>query len=162
MKKITILLLSLFFVFSFMTVDVSAFDEDFAPYVINFSLTPDFDVYSTEGNETRASGLISSYGLNLTKSGSTLTISGRTTGTVEVVRSGFKDLMVQRRKTSDDSWKDYYEYGNLYVDGFAAFLETNLEVAPNYQYRITCKHYAKKSLLVVQTISNVSNIVTTV
>ena len=62
----------------------------------------------------------------------------------------------------DYDWEDYYVYGDLYIDAFAANLDTTLIVPPNYQYRISCKHYAKKNWLMVQTIANTSNIVTTV
>ena len=41
---------------------------------------------------------------------------------------------------------------------FAAFAGA-VSVAAGYQYRISCKHYAKKSLLVTQNISNTSNVV---
>ena len=164
MKRMVSLFLSVFMMFSFFVFDASAIEEDFTPYVISFDLTDDIDenIFFTEENNTRATGLISSYGLSLSKTGSTLHITGRTYGTSEVIKSGFKDLMVQRRKTIDDPWEDYYEYGNVYRDTFAAALDTKLAVAANYQYRVTCKHYAKKNILSVQTISNVSNIVTTV
>ncbi|MBE6776430.1 MAG: hypothetical protein E7543_09645 [Ruminococcaceae bacterium] len=161
MKRMIIVLLCIATMFSFFAFSVNATEVDFVPYVVRLEIT-EGTVNKIENSDTRASGLIRYYSLYLSKTGSTLNITGTTTGSMEVVRSGFKDLVVQRRKTSDDAWKDYYEYGNLYVDAFGANLDTTLAVAPNYQYRITCKHYAKKSLLVVQTISNVSNIVTTV
>lgn len=161
MKRMIIALLCAATMFSFFSFNVSATEEEFLPYVIDFELT-EGTIEKIENSDNRASGLIHTYSLYLTKTGSTLHLTGTTVGSTEVVRVGFKDLMVQRRKTSDDEWKDYYEYGNLYSDTFLARLDTTLAVAPNYQYRITCKHYAKKSLLVVQTLSNVSNIVTTV
>ncbi len=163
MKKLITLLLCLSLMFSFFIFEVSASSEEvFIPYVVDFNLTSDFEEAETGDNSTRATGLIRSYSLYLTKTGSTLNITGQTYGSVEVVRSGFKNLTIQRRKTSDYAWEDYYEYGNLYIDAFAANLDTKLVVPANYQYRISCKHYAKKNLLMVQTVSNVSNIVTTV
>lgn len=141
--------------------EVSATDyEKSSPYVVDFVLTSENEILIENGSETRATDLIFSYGLGLTKSGTTLNITGKTIGSNEVVKAGFKDLEVERRKTSSDSWKTYYDYGNVYRDAGAANLNTTLVVEAGYQYRISCKHYAKKSLLSTQTISNTSNIVT--
>lgn len=145
---------------STLVVQVNAAEMDaFTPYVVDFVLTTDVVGASDAGDNTRAS-LIHAYGLDLTKNGNTLHITGQTYGSTEVVKCGFKDLTIQRRKTSDDSWKDYYEYGNVYVDSVLANLNTTLVVESGYQYRISCKHYAKKNLLSVQTIANTSGIVT--
>lgn len=160
MKRIIVVMLCVATMFSFFTFSINASEENL-PNIVSLELTEVIDT-DTGNNNIRATGLIHTYSLHLTKTGSTLNIVGTTIGSTEVVRSGFKDLIIQRRKTTDDAWKDYYEYGNLYADTFGARLDTTLAVASNYQYRITCKHYAKKSLLSVQTISNVSNIVTTV
>ncbi|MEE1322028.1 MAG: hypothetical protein UHM85_10945 [Acutalibacteraceae bacterium] len=163
MKKVVSLTLSIILMFSFFIFDTSALnDEDFVPYVVDFSLTSDFADIANNENNTRATGLILSYSIYLTKTGSTLNITGQTHGSMEVVKCGFKDLTVQRRKSSSYDWEDYYEYGNVYADTWMANLDTTLVVPANYQYRITCKHYAKKNLLMVQTVSNTSNIVTTV
>lgn len=161
MKRIVSFLLSVVLMVSFYAFDIGAVDDEPSPpYVIDFVLTTESESTDVEQNSSRVSGLITSYGLSLSKSGTTLEISGRTHGTSEVIKSGFKNLTVERRKTSDDSWEDYYEYGNVYRDAFAASLSTSLVVASGYQYRISCKHYAKKNLLAIQTISNTSNIVT--
>lgn len=136
-------------------------DEKFVPYVVDFTLSADIDNFTVDGEtNTRASGLINSYGLNLSVTGTTLKITGQTHGSTDVVKCGFKDLTIQRRKSSSYSWEDYYEYGNLYVDATFASLNTTLAVESGYQYRISCKHYAKKNLLMVETISNTSGIVT--
>lgn len=161
MKKIVSFLLTVVLIGSFYAFDVNAVDnETVVPYVVEFVLTTESDKIEDGGNNARATGLITSYGLSLSKSGTTLNINGRTNGTSEVVKSGFKNLTIQRRKTSSDSWEDYYEYGNVYADAFAANLSTTLVVESGYQYRISCKHYAKKNILSVQTIENTSNIVT--
>lgn len=140
--------------------EVNAEEYSFVPYIIDFSVTSAEVDQSNISDNTRATGLIYAYGLDLSKSGNTLHITGQTYGFGDVVKAGFKDLTIQRRKTSDDSWKDYYDYGNVYVDGWGANLDTTLVVESGYQYRISCKHYAKKSLLVTQTIANTSGIVT--
>lgn len=160
MKKIFSFFICLVLIFSLFTVEVNASETDvFIPYVVEFTLTTDVVQDLSASDNTRAS-LIHSYGLNLSKTGNTLNITGRTCGSTEVVKSGFKDLTVERRKTSDDSWKDYYEYGNVYADAFMANLDTTLVVESGYQYRISCKHYAKKNIFSVQTIANTSGIVT--
>ena len=161
MKRCFSSLLCIVLILLCFTVDISAVNEEtFVPYVVNLVVTTDFDEETIHSNDTRATGLIYSYSLYLTKTGTTLNITGQTHGTIDVVKTGFKDLTIQRRKTSDDSWKDYYEYGNLYAEAVAANLNTTLVVESGYQYRISCKHYAKKNLLSVQTIANTSGIVT--
>ena len=143
--------------FSFFGVESVAVDYSEEAKVIDFVLTDE----SLENlNKTRASGLIYAYGIDISKNGTTLLIAGETDCISAVVKCGFKNLTVERRKTSSDSWEDYYEYGNVYADSNFANLSTSLSVASGYQYRVTCKHYAKKSLLVTQTISNTSGIVT--
>lgn len=161
MKKIIAVLLSLITLVSFSAFNISATDVNYeVPVVVDFSLTTNTDLDFADESDTRASGLIFSTALGIATSGSTLLIEGKTLCSMEVVKCGFKDLMVQRRASSSDSWRDYYEFGNVYVDTSTANLSTELAVARGYQYRVTCKHYAKKSLLVTQTISNTSNIVT--
>ena len=160
MKKIIAVLLSMITLVSFSTFNISATDANYeVPVVVDFLLTTNTDL-DVSDESTRASGLIFSTALGIATEGSNLLIEGKTLCSTEVVRCGFKDLMVQRRASGSDSWRDYYEYGNVYTDWSSAGLSTTLAVARGYQYRVTCKHYAKKSLLVTQTISNTSNIVT--
>lgn len=137
----------------------AANEEDFVPYVVDFSLTsPTFET-ANKVDESRASGLILSYKLALSASGNTLTIRAETYCVASVVKSGFKNLVVQRKLTTSSTWSDYYDYGDLYNDNYAALLTTKLAVSSGYQYRVTCKHYAKKSLLVTENITNTSNVV---
>jgi hypothetical protein len=160
MKRYFSVFLCFVLMFSFLSVEANAAEDNvFTPYVVDFSLTTETDEDTSEGNNARAS-LIHSYSLYLTKTGTTLNITGQTYGSGDVVKAGFKDLTIQRRKTSDDDWEDYYEYGNVYIEATFANLSTTLVVEAGYQYRISCKHYAKKNLLSVQTIANTSNIVT--
>lgn len=161
MKKAITVLMCMILLFSSLVFNAGAENnEEFTPYVIDFVVTTDLSNAENVDAETRATGLIHSYYLSLSKSGTTLILSGETVGTSEVVRTGFKNLVVERRKTSSDSWKEYYDYGNIYYDTILTNLSTTLAVESGYQYRISCKHYAKKSLLVTQTVSNTSNIVT--
>ena len=109
---------------------------------------------------TRANDLINAWAIAISKSGTnTLNIAGMTTGTTEVVKSGFKEVVVQRRASSSSSWTDYITYKDLYIDEIAYNLGKKITVTTGYQYRVTCIHYAKKNFFSVQKIDNVSNIV---
>lgn len=114
----------------------------------------------TVDDNTRATGLISAYAIAISKSGTnTLNIAGKTTGTADVVKSGFKEVVVQRRVNSSSSWTDYVTYKDIYIDQIGYVLSKSLTVTTGYQYRVTCIHYAKKNIFSVQKIDNVSNIV---
>ena len=160
MKRFVSLLLSAIILFTCCAFQTSAMNEEnFVPYVIDFSLTsPNFEKES-EVSENRASGLILIYGLEISVTGTTLKIRGETYCNDEVVKSGFKNLVVQRKKTTSATWSDYYDYGDIYSDTYSTSINTTLAVASGYEYRVTCKHYAKKSWLVTQSISNTSNVV---
>lgn len=143
MKKIIAVFICVIMVFSSLVLNVYATD----------------DITMSETSQTRATGLILSYSLSITKSGTTLKIAGSTGCNPDVVKCGFKNLTVERRLNSSCSWEDYYEYGNVYVDEASAALSTSLTVESGYQYRVTTKHYAKQNIILVQTISNESNII---
>lgn len=116
-------------------------------------------IYTADEN-TRATGLISLYAIAISKTGTnTLNIAGKTTGTASVVKSGFKEVVVQRRASSSASWTDYVTYEDLYWDEVAYVLTKTLTVPTGYQYRVTCIHYAKKNIFSVQKIENVSNVI---
>lgn len=159
-KKCILLVLSLALVFTGCMIPVNAKNgEEDVPYVIDFSLASPIIEDEFIPNDSRASGLIVYYSLGLTKTGTTLNISAKTYCTSEVVKCGFKNLVVERKKSTSSTWSEYYDFGNVYVETNAASLSTTLSVASGYQYRLSCKHYAKKSLLVTESISNTSNIV---
>ena len=95
MKKIISILLCVTMLMATFAFDISATNEtDNTPIILSFSLTGDFDETAANGNETRVSGLITSYGLSLEKSGTTLKIYGQTYGSPGVVRTGFKDTQI--------------------------------------------------------------------
>ena len=99
---------------------------------------------SSSSSGTRATGLIRSYSLHY----------GLTSCDLSVVRCGFKGLKVQRRLNSSSSWTTYHDYGNDYIDSDYYAIGFGLNVEPGYQYRLVCKHYAKKNILSIETISN--------
>lgn len=114
----------------------------------------------TADENTRATGLISAYAIAISKSGTnTLNIAGKTTGTYDVVKSGFKEVVIQRRASSSAAWTDYITYEDLYITEIAYNLAKSITVPTGYQYRVTCIHYAKKNFLSVQKIDNVSNVI---
>ena len=161
MKRFISLVLCAILILTCCVFQTNAVDEDESvPYIVDFSLSS--RIYETEREtaENRASGLITYIDLKLSVSGTNLKILAETYGIADVVKSGFKNLVVQRRKNSSYSWSEYYDFGNVYVETNVASLSTTLSVASGYQYRLSCKHYAKKSLLVTQSISNTSGIVT--
>lgn len=109
---------------------------------------------------TYTSGLITRYAISATKSGNNLIITGLTSCIGTVVKCGFTKVTIQRRKNSSYSWSKYQSYSDLYNDNFAYNLKKTLAVDKGYQYRITCTHYAKKSLFSTEKIDNTSNTVT--
>lgn len=134
--------------------DVSLTDEEIAAIL---ALNPN---NPTTNENVRASDLIAFYSIGISKDGNTLYVVGKTTGTTQVVKSGFKEVVIQRRVNSSSSWTDYVTYEDIYWDEFACVLSKSLTVPSGYQYRVTCVHYAKKNIFSVQKIDNVSNILT--
>lgn len=123
------------------------------------------DAYAPETVETqnedmaRISGLIATYYIGISASGTSLTFGAKIVCKTDVVKCGFKEIMIQRRKSSTDSWADYFSYKELYADGSSYTYAKTVPVTSGYQYRATCKHYAKKNLLSTQTINDTSNTV---
>lgn len=121
------------------------------------------DAYAPETVETqnedmaRISGLISTYYIGISASGTSLSFVAKIACKPEVVKCGFKEIMIQRRKSSSDSWADYFSYKEIYADRSSNTYAKTVPVTSGYQYRATCKHYAKKSLLSTQTINDTSN-----
>ncbi len=115
----------------------------------------------TVDEESRATGLIAAYAIAISKSGTnTLNIAGLTTGTSQVVKAGFKEVVIQRRAINGSTWSDYITYEDLYWDAGAYNLAKSVTVPSGYDYRVTCIHYAKKNIFSVQKIDNVSNVIT--
>lgn len=120
------------------------------------------DILSQNPNNqisTRASGLILTYAIGVSGSGSNLLIAGNTICAPDVVKSGFTVVTIHRRKSSTTSWSKYKTYEDLYRKAPSYTLTKTIAVATGYQYRVTCTHYAKKSLFSTQKISNTSNVV---
>lgn len=123
------------------------------------------DAYALEideaqnGDMARISGLIATYYIGVSASGTSLSFVAKMVCKTEVVKCGFKEIMIQRRKSSTDSWADYFSYKEIYADRSSNTYAKTVPVTSGYQYRATCKFYAKKSLFSTQTINDTSNTV---
>lgn len=106
------------------------------------------------------SGLIKTYSISIGKSGSNLIIAGKTNCSYEVTKCGFTKVTIQQRKNSSSSWSEYKSYTDLYNNTSIYNLSKTIAVPSGYQYRVTCKHYAKKNIFSTESISNTSNTVT--
>lgn len=128
------------------TLTQEEFDKIISPYEVNREYE-------------RTSGLIVAYALGLQRNGSNINIAGKTSCNADVVKCGFTVLKIQRRANSSSSWEPYTTYNDLYEDSSAYILTKTIYAPTGYQYRATCTHYAKKSLLSTEKINNTSNIV---
>ncbi|MCM1114953.1 MAG: hypothetical protein NC397_05600 [Clostridium sp.] len=149
-----------------MLVPTTAFANEEEPDWVDANFTDEqMEEILNQGNGNdntvqRASGLINLYAIGISKSGTTINIIGKTIGNTEVVKSGFTKVVIQRRANSSSSWSNYKTYKDIYADLPACYLSKSITVAKGYQYRATCVHYAKKSLLSTQKLDNTSNTVT--
>ncbi|MGN0527333.1 MAG: hypothetical protein ACI4IF_07845 [Acutalibacteraceae bacterium] len=123
------------------------------------ALNPIYAEYE-ESLNTRSTGLIIKKSLAIAKDGTKLVIKGYTYGSDEVIKCGFKEVVVQRRANSSASWSYYKTYKDLYSESTKYTLNKSLTVATGYQYRVTAIHYAKKSLLSTQKIEVVTGYLT--
>lgn len=117
------------------------------------------DEIAMSDDMARISGLITSYSIKLSKSGSTLRIVANTDCVVGVTKCGLKTLTIQKRNSPTSAWENYIVFNNLYSDSASHTYTNSYNVPSSYQYRATCTHYAKKSLLNTDTKDNTSNIV---
>lgn len=99
-----------------------------------------------------ATGLITSKRLTLAIDGNNLVIQGTTTGTYDVVKCGFKYITLQRYENG--AWKDYVKFEDLYSESSSCSVTKFVAAAKGYSYRVTARHYAKKSLLSTEKIDN--------
>lgn len=123
------------------------------------------DEYAPETVETqnddmaRISGLIATYYIGVSGSGSTLAIVAKMTCRTDVVKCGFKDITIQKRKNSTASWENYFSYKELYVDDSSYTYTKTPTVPTGSQYRAICTFYAKKNIFSTQSFEVTSNTV---
>lgn len=111
-----------------------------------------FEHTYSESIQEYTEGLIRVHLLGISKNGNILMISGDTKGISDVKKSGFTEVVIQRKKASESKWSDYKTYKDLYSDSNNYNLSKSVAVESGYQYRVTAIHYAKKSLLSTQKI----------
>ena len=164
MKKTVSSILAVFLslLFLFQTSLAALADEE--PDWQDISLTQEeFDeILSQNPNNQIAaytSGLILSYSIGISKSGSKLVIAGTTFCGSNVKKCGFSVVTIKRRTSSTASWTTYKTYEDLYRDSYSYTLSKTIAVTSGYQYKVYCTHYAKKSLLSTEKISNSSNVI---
>lgn len=159
-SRLLAIVLALLFVFQ---TSLTAFAED-EPDWQDVTLTQEeFDniYYSNPSNQisTFASGLIISYGIAISSSGSNLLIAGRTLCDLDIVKCGFTVVTIKRRTASSLPWTTYKTYNDLYNSSSTYTLTKTISVSTGYQYRVYCTHYAKKNLFSTEKIENASNVI---
>lgn len=163
MKKVlkNIFIVCLSFV---MMMPFTAYAEETTPELRDITLTQEelddiLSPYVVDNSMARTTGLINLYGIAIQRNGTKLRIAGKTYCVPDVVKCGFTEIVIQRRSSSSDSWSQYGKYTDLYEDSSSYLLTKEISISNSFQYRVTCVHYAKKSIFSTEKINNVSNIV---
>lgn len=132
-----------------------ATNEDTTMYEDNYTVEePKMIAYGEyeENSKMRATGLITGRNIYIQKSGTSISINGYTECSSKVEKTGFKEVVIERRKNSSSSWSEYKVYEDLYSSSSSYTLRKTVAVPSGYQYRVTAIHYAKASLLSTQKI----------
>ncbi len=113
----------------------------------------------TETVVPASEGLISNYSLWASNYNGSLCVSSvmRTSSTMEEI--GIKNLTVQY-SYDNSNWYDEWNAGNFLDYGTNTYTLSNYIIALDRSecyYRVTCTHYAKKSIFNTQSDSNTSN-----
>ncbi len=95
----------------------------------------------------RATGLIISKSLKLSKTSSALKITATTTCASDVDKCGFTYIKLQRKVNG--SWTDYKTYTDQYSESTSKTFSKSVSVPTAYTYRVICEHYAEKSKLLI-------------
>ena len=118
------------------------------------------DLNPQKNASTRASDLILLYNVGIDKDGTNLNLVAKLTCDLDVVKCGFKKILIQRRTNANVAWSTCFTFEDLYDDGFAYTIARRIAVTTGYQYRAVCTFYAKKNILSTQKIELTSNVVT--
>lgn len=120
------------------------------------------DLNPQNNSSTRASDLILYFNVGIAKSenGTNLNLVAKITCETDVVKCGFKKIVVQRRATTSSAWSTCFTFEDLYDDCPDYLIARQIAVTGGYQYRAVCTFYAKKNILSTQKIELASNIVT--
>lgn len=118
------------------------------------------DLNPQNNTATRASDLILLYNVGIDKDGTNLNLVAKLMCDLDVVKCGFKKIVIQRRATTSSAWSNYLIYEDLYFDGSDYTIARRISVSTGYQYRAVCTFYAKKNILSTQKIELDSNVMT--
>lgn len=119
------------------------------------------EINSTSNAVVYSAGLINDYRVSITKSGTSVLMTGMTKCSETMKKVGFTSIIIQR-SSDNASWKDYMSISDIIKENTAAYSLNNktlVSVPSGYYYRITCKHYAKENGVFgsSESISNTSN-----
>lgn len=109
--------------------------------------------------EPRVTGLIYSYSFSANKDGYNLLVYTDILCSSTVVKCGIKEMVIERRVSTDYGWSEYLTYSDLYQESNFYGSTKSIPVTTGYQYRVVATLYAKKSLLSTEKIEVTSNIV---
>ena len=98
--------------------------------------------------------------VGIDKDGTNLNLVAKLTCDLDVVKCGFKKIVIQRRATTSSAWSTYLTYEDLYLDTSSYTIARRIAVPTGYQYRAVCTFYAKKNILSTQKIELDSNVMT--
>lgn len=118
------------------------------------------DLNPQNNTATRASDLILLYNVGIDKDGTNLNLVAKLMCDVDVVKCGFKKILIQRRTNANVAWSTCFTFEDLYDDCPSYTIARRIAVSGGYQYRAVCTFYAKKNILSTQKIELASNIVT--
>lgn len=164
MKKIISLVLVFILILSSLTIIVSAQES------VNMTITIEngavlaevfglFDKKDQLDNTQKATGLIVSKLLKLSKTTDELIITATTIGASNVDKCGFTYVTLQRRVNG--AWTNYKTYIDQYNNSNSKTFSKNISAPRGYTYRLICEHYAEKTRLLFLTESETSYNVTT-
>lgn len=120
------------------------------------------DLNPQSNASSKATGLIIFYNVGIDKSstGTKLNLVAKITCDLDVVKCGFKKILIQRRTNANVAWSTCFTFEDLYDDDSDYTIARQIAVSGGYQYRAVCTFYAKKNILSTQKIELASNIVT--
>ena len=118
------------------------------------------DLNPQNNASTRASDLILAFNVGIDKDGTNLNLVAKITCDLDVVKCGFKKILIQRRATTSSAWSTCFTFEDLYDDDSDYTIARQIAVSTGYQYRAVCTFYAKKNILSTQKIELDSNVMT--
>ena len=118
------------------------------------------DLNPQNNTSTRATDLILAYNVGIDKDGTNLNLVAKLVCDLDVVKCGFKKILIQRRTNANVAWSTCFTFEDLYDDCPDYLIARQIAVSGGYQYRAVCTFYAKKNILSTQKIELASNIVT--